>query len=90
MYILKILVFYYDSAECLINNREIKKKTGCSLVVNTSYNIRGEQIVYTPTNVFNCFMGTDLDLLSIGNYLLKKGDQYTNLKIDYKKNYELN
>ena len=68
---------------------KFKEKTGCPIVVNTSFNIRGEPIVCTPTDAFNCFMGTDLDLLAIGNYLLKKKDQDTNLKIDYKKNYEL-
>ena len=74
---------YYD----LIS--KFKEKTGCPIVVNTSFNVRGEPIVNTPKDAFNCFMGTDLDLLAIGNYLLKKKDQDTNLKIDYKKNYEL-
>ena len=56
-----------------INNRfydlivKFKEKTGCPLLVNTSFNVRGEPIVNTPTDAFNCFMGTDLDYLVIGN-----------------------
>ena len=46
---------------------KFKAKTGCPVIVNTSFNIRGEPIVNTPTEAFNCFMGTDLDVLAIGN-----------------------
>ncbi len=66
-----------------------KKKTGCPLIVNTSFNIRGEPIVCSPTDAFNCFMGTGLDNLVIGNYFLKKENQDKNLIKNYKKNYTL-
>ena len=56
--------------------------------MNTSFNVRGEPIVCTPTDAFKCFMGTDLDLLVIGNYLLKKEDQDYQLAEDYKNKYE--
>ena len=74
---------YYD----LI--KKFKEKTGCPVLVNTSFNIRGEPIVNTPKEAFNCFMGTELDYLVIGNCLLDKSKQDTNLKKDYKKNFEL-
>ena len=56
--------------------------------MNTSFNVRGEPIVCTPIDAFRCFMGTDLDLLVIGNYLLKKEDQDYQLAEDYKNKYE--
>ena len=74
---------YYD----LIS--KFKEKTGCPVIVNTSFNVRGEPIVNTPTEAFNCFMGTDLDYLVIGNCILDKNKQLKNLKKDYKKNFEL-
>jgi carbamoyltransferase len=49
--------------------------TGCPLLVNTSFNVRGEPIVCTPTDAYRCFMRTDLDYLAIGSYLLSKTDQ---------------
>ena len=52
-----------------------KAKTGCPVIVNTSFNVRGEPIVCTPDDAFRCFMGTDLDCLAIGNCLLHKEDQ---------------
>ena len=52
--------------------KKFKEKTGCPIVVNTSFNIRGEPIVNTPIEAFNCFMGTELDRLVIGNCYLKK------------------
>lgn len=66
-----------------------KEKTGCPLVVNTSFNVRGEPIVCTPTDAFKCFMGTQLDILAIGNYLLIKEEQNSDLKLNYKDRYEL-
>lgn len=66
-----------------------KEKTGCPLVVNTSFNVRGEPIVCTPTDAFKCFMGTDLDMLAIGNYLSVKEEQDETLKENYEKRYEL-
>tara|TARA_B100001093_G_scaffold263694_1_gene252104 strand:+ start:965 stop:2803 length:1839 start_codon:yes stop_codon:yes gene_type:complete len=66
-----------------------KEKTGCPIVVNTSFNIRGEPIVCNPTDAFNCFMGTELDILVIGNYFLLKEEQNKNYLLDYKNKYEL-
>ena len=63
--------------------------TGTPVVVNTSFNIRGEPIVCTPEDAFNCLMGTELDLLSIGNCLVWKKDQKQDLKADYKNSFEL-
>ena len=74
---------YYD----LIS--KFKEKTGCPVIVNTSFNVRGEPIVNTPTDAFNCFMGTELDYLVIGNCILDKTKQDPNLKKDYKKEFEL-
>ena len=74
---------YYD----LIS--KFKKKTGCPLIINTSFNVRGEPIVNTPTDAFNCFMGTELDYLVIGDCILDKSKQNPNLKKDYTKEFEL-
>ena len=74
---------YYD----LIS--KFKEKTGCPVIVNTSFNVRGEPIVNTPTDAFNCFMGTELDYLIIGNCILDKIKQNPNLKKDYKTEFEL-
>jgi carbamoyltransferase len=68
---------------------KFKEKTGCSLIVNTSFNIRGEPIVCTPKDAFKCFMGTDLDVLAVGSYLLIKEQQDQNFKKNYEKFYEL-
>ena len=65
------------------------EKTGCPLVVNTSFNIRGEPIVCTVEDAYNCFMGTNLDLLVINNFVLKKEDQKNTPKNDYQDKYEL-
>jgi carbamoyltransferase len=63
--------------------------TGCPLLVNTSFNVRGEPIVATPDDAFRCFMGTELDVLAIGNCFLRKTDQDPALKRDYKDAFEL-
>ena len=63
--------------------------TGCPMVVNTSFNVRGEPIVCTPADAFRCFMGTELDVLAIGNYLLYKTEQNPTLKDNYEEKYEL-
>ena len=68
---------------------KFKEKTGCPLIVNTSFNVRGEPIVNTPTDAFNCFMGTELDYLVIGNCILDKTKQDQKLKKDYTKEFEL-
>jgi carbamoyltransferase len=74
---------YYD----LIS--KFKEKTGCPVIVNTSFNVRGEPIVNTPTDAFNCFMGTELDYLVIGDCILDKTKQDPKLKKDYSKEFEL-
>ena len=74
---------YYD----LI--KKFKEKTNCPILINTSFNVRGEPIVNTPIDAFNCFMGTDLDKLVIGNCYLDKKKQNQNLKKDYKNEFEL-
>lgn len=74
---------YYD----LI--KRFKQKTGCPVVVNTSFNVRGEPIVCTPTDAFKCFMGTELDVLSIGNFILNKAEQDMSIAEDYQDKYEL-
>jgi carbamoyltransferase len=56
--------------------------TGCPVLVNTSFNVRGEPIVCTPEDAFRCFMGTELDLLAIGNCILRKGEQLSSLRLD--------
>ena len=68
--------------------KKFKEITGCPVLVNTSFNVRGEPIVNTPKDAFNCFMGTELDTLVIGNYFLKKKDQDQSLKKDYKKSFK--
>ena len=78
----KTNLIFYD----LIN--KFYEKTGFPLLVNTSFNIRGEPIVCSVKDAFNCFMGTNLDVLVINNFILKKDDQEDNLK-DYKNKYEL-
>ena len=69
--------------------KKFKEKTNCPILVNTSFNVRGEPIVNTPLDAFNCFMGTDLDKLVIGNCYLDKNDQNPALKKDYTKEFEL-
>ena len=66
-----------------------KKKTGCPILVNTSFNVRGEPIVNSPEDAYNCFMGTELDTLVIGNCYLKKENQVIKNKNEYKKEYTL-
>ncbi|WP_336080172.1 carbamoyltransferase family protein [Thalassospira sp. CH_XMU1448-2] len=68
---------------------KFKEKTGCPLVVNTSFNVRGEPIICDPTDAFRCFMGTELDALAVGNYFLIKEEQDRNLKENYESMYEL-
>jgi carbamoyltransferase len=60
-----------------------KERTGCPVIVNTSFNVRGEPIVCTPEDAFHCFMGTEMDALAVGNAYLRKEDQDQSLKRDY-------
>mgnify|MGYP001397017286 CR=1 FL=1 len=69
--------------------KKFKEKTNCPVLINTSFNVRGEPIVNTPKDAFNCFMGTEMDKLVIGNCFLSKKDQDQNLKKDYKNQFEL-
>ena len=66
-----------------------RDETGCSALINTSFNVRGEPPVCTPEDAFHCFMGTEMDVLVVGNCILQKGDQDPSLKIDYKDAFEL-
>ncbi len=65
-----------------------KAKTGCPVLVNTSFNVRSEPIVCTPEDAFRCFMGNDIELLVVGNCMLCKHEQNPALKIDYKDDFE--
>ncbi len=66
-----------------------KEKTGCPVLVNTSFNVRGEPIVCTPQDAFRCLMGTEIEWLVIGNCIVKKEEQDPRLVLDYKNAYEL-
>ena len=68
---------------------KFKELTGCPVLVNTSFNVRGEPIVCTPEDAFNCLMGTEIELLVVGNCLMRKEDQDPALIKDYKNAYEL-
>jgi carbamoyltransferase len=69
--------------------KRFKEITGCPILVNTSFNIRGEPIICTPEDAFRCFMGTELDVLVIGNSMLEKSSQTKSLNVDYKHHYGL-
>ena len=66
-----------------------KQLTGCPILVNTSFNVRGEPIVATPEDAFRCFMGCDLDVLAVGNCFLRKDEQDAALAKDYKDAFAL-
>ena len=65
-----------------------KALTGCPVLVNTSFNVRGEPIVCTPEDAFACFMGSEIDMLVIGNCFLRKEDQDPALRLDYRHRFE--
>ena len=69
--------------------KAFKQRTGCPIVVNTSFNVRGEPIVCTPEDAFHCFMGTEMDTLVVGNCILRKADQDSALAKDYKDKFDL-
>ena len=69
--------------------KRFKEKTGCPVLVNTSFNVRGEPIVCTPEDAFRCFMGNELDLLVVGNCVLHKTAQDHHLKRDYSSAFDL-
>ena len=64
--------------------RAFKALTGCPVLVNTSFNVRGEPIVCTPEDAFRCFMGTEIDVLAVGNCVLRKEEQDPALRRDYR------
>jgi carbamoyltransferase len=68
---------------------KFKELTGCPVLVNTSFNVRGEPIVCTPEDSFNCLMGTEIEFLVVGNAIMRKEDQDPALIKDYKNAYEL-
>lgn len=68
---------------------KFRSLTGCPVVVNTSFNVRGEPIVCTPADAFRCFMGSEIEVLIVGNCLLKKEDQDPSLKLNYEHAFEL-
>jgi carbamoyltransferase len=74
---------YYDLIE------SFNALTGCPVLVNTSFNVRSEPIVCTPEDAFRCFMGTDIDILVVGNSILRKKEQDPALKVNYKEQFEL-
>ena len=68
---------------------EFDRLTGCPVIVNTSFNVRGEPIVGTPSDAFRCFMGTEIETLAVGNCFLRKDDQDTSLRQRYETKFEL-
>jgi carbamoyltransferase len=66
-----------------------KELTGCPVLVNTSFNVRGEPIVCTPEDAFRCLMGTEIEFLVVGNAVMKKEEQDARLAVDYRNAYEL-
>ena len=84
-----ILITYLTPEEDKEVLRDFYKISGCPVIINTSFNVRGEPIVNTPADAFNCFMGTELDYLIIGNCILDKKKQNSDLKKNYKDRFEL-
>jgi carbamoyltransferase len=74
---------YYALLKCF------ESRTGCPVLVNTSFNVRGEPIVCTPEEAFHCFMGTDIEALAIGDCLLDKKQQNAALRVDYRDRFDL-
>jgi len=69
--------------------RAFKARTGCPVIVNTSFNVRGEPIACTPEDAFRCFMGTEIERLVVGDCYLVKDEQDPALKLDYSQAFEL-
>ena len=67
----------------------LKRDDGCPMLVNTSFNVRGEPIVCVPEDAFRCFMGTEMDVLAVGNCYLVKAEQDQALKQNYEDRFEL-
>ena len=69
--------------------QELNRLTNCPILVNTSFNIRGEPIVCTPEDAYRCFMGTNLDILVIENFIIYKEEQISKINLNYKNEFEL-
>ena len=69
--------------------KEFKKITGVPVLINTSFNIRGEPIVCSVKDAYDCFMGTELDILVVNNFILHKHDQRQKISYEYKSKYKL-
>ena len=69
--------------------KKFEDKTGCPILINTSFNVRGEPIVCTPEDAFRCFMGSGIEVLVVGNCYLAKEEQNPELAEDYKDKFEL-
>ena len=69
--------------------RRFYERTGCPVIVNTSFNVRGEPIVATPEDAFRCFMGTNIEVLAIGNCFLRKEEQDPDFAKQYQSAFEL-
>jgi len=69
--------------------KRFEERTGCPVLINTSFNVRGEPIVLTPEDAFRCFMGSDIELLAVGNCILHKNEQDPGLALEYKNAFEL-
>ena len=69
--------------------KAFERQTGCPVMINTSFNVRGEPIVCTPEDSFRCFMGTDIEILAVGNAYLEKGRQPQHLKTRYEDRFDL-
>jgi carbamoyltransferase len=69
--------------------KAFERRTGCPVLVNTSFNVRGEPIVCTPEDAFRCFMGTEIEVLAVGNCLLRKRDQPQSLRQEYHTSFAL-
>jgi carbamoyltransferase len=65
-----------------------KAKTDCPVLLNTSFNVRGEPIVNSPSEAFRCFMGTEIEVLVVGNCILRKEEQAPSKKLDYSRQFE--
>jgi len=69
--------------------QRFEERTGCPVLINTSFNVRGEPIVLTPEDAFRCFMGSDIEFLAVGNCVLHKSEQDPGLALEYKSAFEL-
>lgn len=69
--------------------KAFERRTGCPVLVNTSFNVRGEPIVCTPSDAYRCFLGTGIETLAIGNFILRKEDQPGERRTEYHAGFAL-